>query len=72
VSVGEDICPSCRVDFTYEVDGKTYSRRVGVEIPGLYDGVAYWECPSCGYRWARFHGPGRVNDFLAREGILNT
>lgn len=38
-------------------DGKTpqyYSRVIGVEIPGEYDGVLYWMCPDCGSRWHRF------------------
>ncbi|MPZ66207.1 MAG: hypothetical protein GEU83_12060 [Pseudonocardiaceae bacterium] len=31
-----------------------YSRTLGVEIPGVYDGVLYWRCPDCGGRWHRF------------------
>lgn len=33
---------------------KSFSRLVGVEIRGYYDGVAYWECPDCKHRWHRF------------------
>jgi Zn ribbon nucleic-acid-binding protein len=27
---------------------------VGVEVRGVYDGVLYWECLSCGHRWHRW------------------
>jgi hypothetical protein len=30
-----------------------YSRILGVEIRGRYDGVSYWECPECGSQWNR-------------------
>lgn len=65
-----DACPKCNADFSYEVDGKTYSRRIGVEVQGLYDGVAYWKCPDCGHNWQRFQGPGRINDYLEQRGIF--
>lgn len=42
-----------------EWDGVTpqfYSRLIGVEIPGKYDGVSEWLCPDCGVRWDRFTG----------------
>lgn len=32
-----------------------FSRLVGVEVRGLYDGVLYWECPDCHKQWPR-HG----------------
>lgn len=36
------------------VEKRYYSRVVGVEIRGLYDGVCYWYCPECGAKWHRF------------------
>lgn len=30
-----------------------YSRMVGVEIRGVYDGVVGWYCPDCGHKWVR-------------------
>lgn len=38
---------------------------VGIEVFGLYDGVAYWKCPACGLSWHRFPAPGRIRDRLA-------
>lgn len=39
----------------YYAEGVTrYTRTIGVTIPGLYDGVAYFVCPDCGHRWHRF------------------
>ena len=37
-----------------------YERTIGVEIPGLYDGMLFYQCPDCGGRWHRFlaFGPG--------------
>ena len=26
---------------------------LGVEVPGVYDGVLYWVCDACGVAWAR-------------------
>lgn len=49
-----DSCPICGVDLRYEVDGRTYSHVVGVEVRGMYDGILYWQCPTCGGRWHRF------------------
>ena len=31
-----------------------YSNLIGIEIPGKYDGVSLWMCPSCGTRWNRW------------------
>ena len=33
---------------------KTFKKEIGIEIPGLYDGVAVWQCPECGHKWKRF------------------
>jgi hypothetical protein len=32
-------CPNCKADPT---------NWIGVEIPGVYDGVLYWQCQRCG------------------------
>lgn len=45
-------CPVCHVDWA---DGK-YSRLIGIERRGVYDGVVEWMCPDCGARWDRFTG----------------
>lgn len=33
-----------------------YSRLIGIEVPGLYDGVSFWRCPDCGATWDRWSG----------------
>ena len=38
-----------------------YSRLVGVEVPGVYDGVLHWQCPDCGAAWHRWYGDGPYN-----------
>lgn len=38
----------------WEGEKRYYSRMIGYEIQGLYDGVAFWMCPDCGIRWHRF------------------
>lgn len=52
------ICPKCGSN--WEVintsSGTIYSRLVGIEIRGGYDGVSYWECPDCKIRWDRWTG----------------
>jgi len=61
-------CPSCGSDLQgapipeeyrlagmYGDDPPThYSRKVGIEYPGIYDGVLVWSCPDCGAKWPRF------------------
>lgn len=31
-----------------------FSRLIGVEIRGKYDGVWKWQCPDCKHEWPRF------------------
>lgn len=31
-----------------------YSRVIGMNIQGVYDGVLIWCCPDCGHHWPRF------------------
>ena len=45
-------CDNCDADLT----AGQYSKVIGVEIPGVYDGVLYWECPYCWYAWPRVFG----------------
>lgn len=33
-----------------------YSRMIGIEIRGEYDGVSRWHCPDCGATWDRWTG----------------
>lgn len=47
-------CPKCGTDWKYKHKGEDYSRLIGVEIPMLYDGVSFWECPSCKATWDRW------------------
>lgn len=58
-STKPDICPNCSAHLEYEHidrDGirRDYSRRVGVEIGGVYDGILFWACPDCGGTWNRW------------------
>jgi rubredoxin len=31
-----------------------FSRLIGIEIRGYYDGVCKWKCPDCNKEWERF------------------
>lgn len=44
-------CPECGANWA---DGAEYSRLIGIEIQGYYDGVAEWLCPDCEAKWSRF------------------
>lgn len=51
----DDACPHCNADLSQVgPDGRRGSRRIGVEVPTVYDGVLYWKCPDCGGRWHRW------------------
>ena len=44
-------------------DGKTpeyFFRTIGVEIPGIYDGTLFWQCPDCDKKWHRFPEGSRL------------
>lgn len=49
----KEMCPLCGADFAYGETGK-YSRMIGVEIQGVFDGILFWQCPDCDGRWHRF------------------
>jgi len=58
-------CPECKADWRGKLIPKKdrhlyssdrYSRLIGIEIQGGYDGVSFWECPDCHTRWDRFTG----------------
>lgn len=68
----DNICPACGSSLRgapisedhreHYGDGVThYSRRVGIELRGVYDGVIAWGCPDCRAVWARFPS-GRLAD----------
>jgi len=60
---GKPIPAPCIERGLYSPDTTHYSRMIGVEVPGVYDGVLYWECPDCGARWHRFTADGWGADF---------
>ena len=37
-----------------EDGSRYYSKVIGMEIRGVYDGVLFWICPVCGECWHRF------------------
>lgn len=50
-----DQCPECGLDLAYVGDdGVRYSRRFGVVVRGVFDGVLFWRCPACNAAWHRF------------------
>lgn len=38
----------------YGDDTKHFSRLIGIEYRGKYDGVWEWQCPDCKKTWPRF------------------
>lgn len=36
----DEPCPRC-----------SFVHIVGIEVPGVYDGILYWGCPACNFRW---------------------
>ena len=58
-----DSCPLCKADLQgskipWGAWGTTtqthFSRKIGVEIHGVFDGVLFWRCPDCGGAWNRW------------------
>lgn len=49
-----DPIPQEYIDKGYYGKSRWYSRMIGVEIRGVYDGVLYYACPDCGGAWQRW------------------
>lgn len=54
--LADDYCAGCNETKRYSADGKEYSKVIGVEYQGCYDGVSEWRCPDCGRREGRWSG----------------
>lgn len=64
----EDYCVYCNAPLWYlGIDGRKYSRVIGVEYQGGFDGVSEWVCPDCGRREGRFSGKVLVDG--EKEGV---
>lgn len=61
-----DTCPQCAAQLAYQSKGRTYSRCIGVEVEGIYDGILYWQCPMCGHKWHRFPSDHRLTVIAER------
>lgn len=46
-------CSHCDANWRDEENGPPFKREIGIEVRGLYDGVAYWKCPDCGKATSR-------------------
>jgi Zn-finger nucleic acid-binding protein len=80
MSSRKEICPECDADLRgapipadyitkgYYSPGIThYSRTIGHEIRGIYDGVLFWSCPDCSHAWPRDFGDwDRLNELSAK------
>lgn len=59
-------CPECNAnmvgdpipkeDRKYYGKSTNFSNWLGIEVRGKYDGISYWQCPSCKTTWDRFTG----------------
>jgi hypothetical protein len=49
-------CPNC---------GNVWN-LAGIEVRGMYDGVAIWWCQQCQHRWPRFPVGTRLHDQAVR------
>jgi len=57
-------CPKCKTSLQGDpipeksrdiFGGEThFGRVIGMNVLGVWDGVAFWRCPDCGYQWHRF------------------
>lgn len=70
----DERCPRCGFDLFYTEDGQQYSHAIGVEIPVIYDGVLFWQCPACDGRWHRFPPTDRLyqraEDYVNHAGRM--
>lgn len=56
-------CPACC--------SEDPSTRLGHVVQGVYDGVLFWSCASCGYAWSRDFGDReRLNVESKRAAVM--
>ena len=69
-----DVCPSCDADLqgdpipeasAHMYSATHFSRVIGHEVRGVYDGTLYWSCPDCEYAWPRWTDGGRLTEQAA-------
>lgn len=76
-------CPSCgskmqgepipqeAIDNGYYAPGVThYSRCMGYEERGVYDGVLIWGCPDCGHLWPRFERRANPHLYFKAQEVI--
>lgn len=39
--------------WTFE-NPKCFRNEIGIEVQGVYDGILYYQCPKCEFKWKRF------------------
>ena len=73
MSATPERCPSCAADLDggpipqemveqgWYAPGAHWSRVIGREVTGVYDGILYWSCPDCGHAWPRWTDGGRLS-----------
>lgn len=76
--MSDTACPLCGADLRgdripdehrhWYGDRGYYSRVIGHEVRGVYDGVLFWSCPDCGQAWPRFTEDDRLGR-QAREHV---
>lgn len=49
-----DPIPQEAIDAGYYGSATHFRREIGVEVPGVYDGILYWICPDCPGKWHRW------------------
>jgi hypothetical protein len=50
-----------------EAPPQYYSRVIGWEVQGVYDGMLFYRCPDCGYAWHRWIDPymrGKAQQYI--------
>jgi len=49
-----DPIPQEYIDEGFYGDKTHFSKFIGYQERGVYDGVIIWHCPDCGHTWPRF------------------
>lgn len=49
------------------VDPTGYPVHIGVQVPGVFDGVLYYMCQHCGFAFPRDFGPYKHRQQLSEE-----
>ncbi len=66
----EDLQKYINESYGKQSSEQVWSRVIGIEFQGEYDGISAWQCPDCKYQWNRFTGKPIIYPFTRKQNDI--